>query len=116
MDMRSNGENDDDALQRRKLSLLVFWPHVHAGTVYFDRDGELKMSVGEKKNDDDEGETPLLVFGLTCTRERFTSFWRALKMYVGEKKKLTKERYRERCSLRSTKRRCQKKRKWECSK
>ncbi|CAL6419680.1 unnamed protein product [Bathycoccus prasinos] len=56
MDMRSNGENDDDALQRRKLSLLVFWPHVHAGTIYFDRDGELKMSVGEKKNEDDEGE------------------------------------------------------------
>jgi hypothetical protein len=62
MDMRSNGENDDDALQRRKLSLLVFWPHVHAGTVYFDRDGELKMSVGEKKNDDDEGEISRKVF------------------------------------------------------
>ncbi|CAL6411101.1 unnamed protein product [Bathycoccus prasinos] len=57
----SNGENDDD-----EASLLVFWPHVHAGTVYFDRDGELKMSshsfVGEKKNDDDEGEISRKVF------------------------------------------------------
>ena len=55
----SNGENDDDD----EASLLVFWPHVHAGTIYFDRDGELlKMYVGEKKNDDDEGEISRKVF------------------------------------------------------
>ena len=73
----SNGENDDDD---DEASLLVFWPHVHAGAIYFDRDGELlKMYVGEKKNDDDEGEISRKVF------------------------------------FKEYERRCQKKRKWECS-
>jgi len=46
------GRSNDDEL------LLVFWPHAHAGTIYFDRDGELKKASagsGEKKNRD-EGE------------------------------------------------------------
>ena len=46
------GRSNDDEL------LLVFWPHAHAGTIYFDRDGELKKASagsGKKKNRD-EGE------------------------------------------------------------